>query len=90
MENESAEGVSTESIALWAMDLRFINLMLESEDQRLRLITVPRATIPNLHAQHGIFLLENRAVYSTSIGGYVPLDSVVCEQADYWIDCKGF
>ncbi len=80
-----------EFFAIWAVDLRFIRLVQEitNNQSRIREISVPRATNPNLHAQQGLFLLDTQAAYSETDGEYLSLDSVLCSEVEYWKNRPG-
>ena len=81
------------SIAVWAIDIRVVRLIEgyeASRSVRIQEVTVPRANNPNLHAQHGMFLIDSDASYSQAEGGYVPLEDVICQEADYWQTRPGF
>ena len=88
----SAKSLS-KSIAIWAVDLRFLRLVQEYEmpgSSRIQEVTVPRAGNPNLHAQHGLFLLDTQARFCDAKGGFQSIDNVLGREADHWLPRPGF
>jgi len=84
---------SSANLAVWAVDLRFVRLAWEYPpvgSDRIRDITVPRATNPYLHAQHGLFLMDTGASSDCEAGVYRSIEEVVCERAEYWRRNSGF
>lgn len=66
--------------AIWAIDLRFIRharLVRDASLPRLKEILVPRADNRYLHAQHGLFLLDEGASHSWQDGSSPSLERVI-------------
>lgn len=74
--------------AIWGIDLRFVRLAWEYPPRgtdRVREVTVPRASNPYLHAQNGLFLVDNQANGADSA-----IENAVCDRAVHWEHRTGF
>lgn len=61
-------------LAVWALDIDHVYFSAEREE-RVRIVTVPRATNANLHAQHGFFVYDARR----RRGDPVEIDQIIAD-----------
>lgn len=80
-------GHDKEYLAVWVIDLRFIQSIDKKSKrypERIREVRVPRANNPYLHAQSGFFLTDQGANDVMARGGPLSIDSVTADRARYW------
>lgn len=74
-------------LAVWVVDLRFIRRVWQfaaTDQERIKEVKVPRAYNQYLNAQDGIFLFDAGANVNWEDGTSRAIDSIVCQQGDYW------